>query len=128
MSDIVIPAGMEELTQAYRFAPARCSGNLLFVSGQIGTRGAVLAEGIDGQIAAAFENIATVLAEAGCDFSSIVEITSFHVGDVPDHLGAFVAALKQHLGDHLPAWTAVGTTGLGMPGALVEVKVVAEIT
>ncbi len=127
MSKAVIPAGTEKVVEAFHFVPGRISGDFVFVSGQLGTHNRVLADGLEAQIEAAFANLGRVLAEAGLDLSAIVEIGSFHVGDVSQHVQAFAAAMKKHLPDNPPAWTAVGVTGLAMAGALVEVKAVAEL-
>lgn len=126
MQTAIIPAGTEKVTEAFHFVAGRISGNFLFISGQLGTHNRVLAEGLEAQIDAAFGNLAKVLKEAGRDLTAIVEISSFHVGDLPQHVPVFVAAMKKHL-PHPPAWTAVGVTGLAMPGALVEIKAVAAL-
>lgn len=127
MSKAIIPAGTEKVVEAFHFVPGRTAGNLLFVSGQLGTNNRVLADGLEAQIDAAFANLARVLAEAGRDLTAIVEIGSFHVGDVSQQVQAFAAAMKKHLPGNPPAWTAVGVTGLAMAGALVEVKAVATL-
>jgi enamine deaminase RidA (YjgF/YER057c/UK114 family) len=127
MSKAVIPAGTEKVVEAFHFVPGRIAGNFLFISGQLGTHNRVLAEGLEAQIDAAFGNLGRVLAEAGLDLGDIVEIGSFHVGDVSQHVQAFAAAMKRHLPGNPPAWTAVGVTGLAMAGALVEVKAVAAL-
>ncbi len=127
MQNTIIPAGTEKVVDAFHFVPGRIAGNLLFISGQLGTHDRALADGLEAQIDAAFANIGRILAEAKLDMTAIVEIGSFHVGEVPQHVQAFAAAMKKHLPGHPPAWTAVGVTGLAMPGALVEVKAVAAL-
>ena len=127
MSKAIIPAGTEKVVEAFHFVPGRTAGNLLFMSGQLGTHNRVLADGLEAQIDAAFANLARILAEVDRDMTAIVEIGSFHVGDVSQHVQAFAAAMKKHLPGNPPAWTAVGVTGLAMAGALVEVKAVATL-
>ena len=127
MQTAIIPAGTEKVTEAFHFVAGRVSGNFLFISGQLGTHNRVLADGLEAQVDAAFANLAKVLAAAGRDLTAIVEISSFHVGEVSQHVPVFVAAMKKHLPENPPAWTAVGVTGLAMAGALVEVKAVASL-
>ena len=127
MHHAIIPVGSEKMTDRFRFAPGRRFGNFIFVSGQIGTVGRELAQGIEAQIDAAFSNVEAVLKAEDTDLNSIADITSYHVGDVAEHLRHFVSVLKRRFGDHFPAWTAVGATGLAAPGALVEIKATAIV-
>lgn len=127
MSDIIIPPGMEAVSETYRNAPARRVGDMLFICGQVGTigEGLALADGIAGQVNAAFENIGAILKAAKMDFSDVVDIHSFHIGDVTDHVEPMVDAIKVYMGGHRPVMTCIGTPSLGLPGALVEIKAVA---
>jgi enamine deaminase RidA (YjgF/YER057c/UK114 family) len=127
MQNTVIPPGSEKVTEAFHFVAGRISGDFLFISGQLGTHDRVLADGLEAQIDAALANVARVLKEAGRDFTAIAEISSFHMGDISQHVPLFVAAMKKHFPGHPPAWTAVGVTALAMAGALVEVKAVASL-
>jgi hypothetical protein len=74
---------------------------------------------------AAFEQVRAVLAEAGLDFSDVVELTTFHVG--LEHLRVFGAVKDRHLAAPYPAWTAIGVSALAFPGGLAEVKVTAQL-
>ena len=73
----------------------------------------------------AWKSVGAVLEEAGLGFDSIVEYTTYHV-DMQSHLGAFMKVRDQYLSEPWPAWTAIGTTGLAIPGARVEVRVTAN--
>jgi len=123
----VIPASMRAMYENFHFAAAVRSGDLLICSGQLGA-------GPDGrgiadpaaQFAAAFDNVKAVLAEAGLDFSDVIEITTFHVG-LMQHLGAFIRAKNAVLPEPYPAWTAIGITELAMPGCLVEIRATAQL-
>ena len=65
MSKAIIPAGTEKVVEAFHFVPGRTAGNLLFISGQLGTHNRVLADGLEAQIDAAFANIMTDARKAG---------------------------------------------------------------
>jgi enamine deaminase RidA (YjgF/YER057c/UK114 family) len=122
---VVNPASMKNLYDNFHFAAAARAGDLLVCSGQIGT-------GPDGraiedpaaQFAAAFDNVKAVLAEAGLDFSDVVEITTFHVG-LRQHLGTFLQVKDAFMPPAYTAWTAIGVSELAIPGALVEIRATA---
>ena len=123
----VIPASMRRMYENFHFAAAARSDGLLICSGQLGV-------GPDGrgiadpaaQFAAAFANVGAVLAEAGLDFSDVIEITTFHVG-LTQHLGTFMRAKDAVLPEPYPAWTAIGITELAIPGCLVEIRATAQL-
>ena len=83
-------------------------------------------EELEAQFRQAFEKIGSVLQEAGLDFSSIIEMTSYHVG-MRDHFEVFNAIRSEYVSEPFPAWTAVEVAGLRREGAVVEIKVVATI-
>ena len=124
--DIVLPASQKHFYERFHFAPAVRTGELLLCSGQIGA-------GPDGrppadpetQFVAAFEQVKAVLAEAGLDFSDVVEATTFHVG--MQHLRTFATVKDRYLAAPYPAWTAIGVSELAFPGGLVEVRVTARL-
>jgi enamine deaminase RidA (YjgF/YER057c/UK114 family) len=122
----VFPDGRHALYDAHRYSAALRSGDLLFVSGQVGSR-------TDGspepdyrtQARLAFANLKAVLAAAGCRLTDIVDVTSFHT-DPQAQLGAFLAVKDEVFPQApFPNWTAVGVTWLA--GFDVEVKVIARI-
>lgn len=128
MRDPIIPAGMEIFHDHYHFAPAIRAGGLLFMSGQLGLTDLApptLADGLAAQIDSALTNLGKVLEAAGRGYADVVEINSFHVGPLDDHMPLFVEALARFFGAPYPAWTAVGVASLAMPGALVEIKATA---
>jgi 2-iminobutanoate/2-iminopropanoate deaminase len=128
MRDPIIPAGMEIFHTHYHFAPAVRGGGLLFVSGQLGLidlAPPTLADGLAAQIDSALINLGKTLEAAGRDYSDVIEIGTFHVGQLDDHMPSFVEALARFFGAPYPAWTAVGVASLAIPGALVEIKATA---
>lgn len=122
----IIPAGSQYAYDNFHFAAAVVDGANLRMSGVIGT-------GSDGQPVAdpatqfehAFEAAAVVLAEAGLGFADVTDITSYHIG-LQGHIGEFIRVKDRYVKAPYPAWTAVGTTELAIPGALVEIQIIAR--
>ena len=118
---VVIPDGMQRFYDQFQFAPAVRFGKHVFCSGQVG-------HGPDNkldpdpavQFTQAFENVRTVLEEAGASLADVVEMTTFHVG-FNEHIGLFMQVKEGFLKEPYPAWTAIGVSELAF-GALVEIK------
>jgi len=126
-SAVVNPDSMRALYENFHFAAAARASDLLLCSGQlgIGSDGRVI-EDPEAQFAAAFENVRAVLAEAGLDFSDVLEITTFHVG-LRERLALFAKVKDSVLPAPYPAWTAIGVSELAFPGALVEIRATAQL-
>lgn len=122
----VIPAWMQPMYDTYHFAPAVIDGDYLRCSGMIGLRpDLTVSQDPTAQFTQAFENLRELLAQADLTFADVVEMTSYHVG-LQVHFEAFVAVKDMFIAKPYPAWTAVGTTELATPGALVEIQVTAR--
>ena len=77
--DAIFPAGRQALYEINRYSAAIRSGDLLFVSGQVGSREDGSPEpDFAKQVQLAFDNLTAVLKAAGCTFEDVVDITSFH--------------------------------------------------
>ena len=124
--DAIFPAGRQALYEKNGYSAAIRSGDLLFVSGQVGSREDGSPEpDFARQVELAFENLAAVLKAAGCSFDDVVDVTTFHT-DPPAQLEAVVAARMKAIGEApYPNWTAVGVTWLA--GFDFEIKVIARI-
>ena len=127
MNRRIIPASQKALYDNFHFAPAVVDGQNLRCSGVVGMNpdGSV-PEDPEAQFEQAFRAIGEVLAEAGAEFADITEMTTFHIG-MRQHMGAFTRVREQFIAEPYPAWTAVGTTELALPGALVEIRVTARL-
>jgi enamine deaminase RidA (YjgF/YER057c/UK114 family) len=123
----IIPKGFEFFYESFHFAPAVKVGKTIYCSGQIGWAGPGHKAPADPkeQFTLAFENLRRVLEAAGADFGDVVEITSFHVG--MEHLGVFGKVKDDYLKEPYPAWTAIGSSALAIPGALVEIRATARL-
>jgi enamine deaminase RidA (YjgF/YER057c/UK114 family) len=85
------------------------------------------AEGVAAQIDAALANLRLVLEAGDARLDGVVELTSFHVGDMAEHFEAIVPAIERTFPEPWPAWTAVQVAGLARPDLLVEIKAVALV-
>jgi enamine deaminase RidA (YjgF/YER057c/UK114 family) len=124
----VFPKGRQDAYERYGYSAAIRSGDLLFVSGQVGVSSdGVAIEDPRAQIEEAFENLKQVLDAAGCTTSDVVDITSFHV-DMFSHFEIFRAAKsKVFPAPPYPNWTAIGVTTLADPALIFEIKAIARI-
>lgn len=122
----VFPADRHALYQAHGYSAAIRSGDMLFVSGQVGSRPDGTPEPVfRDQVARAFDNLQSVLSAAGCTLADIVDVTTFHTD--PEAQFADVMAIKAQVfpAAPYPNWTAVGVTWLA--GFDFEIKVIARI-
>ncbi|WP_417837621.1 RidA family protein [Thalassospira tepidiphila] len=114
------------LYDAHGYSPAIKSGDLLFVSGQVGSRedGSPEPE-FKTQVERAFDNLKAILTAAGCSFDDIIDVTTFHTD--PENQFEDIMEVKDAIFDQAPYpnWTAVGVTWLS--GFDFEIKVIARI-
>jgi enamine deaminase RidA (YjgF/YER057c/UK114 family) len=122
----VFPADRHALYDVHRYSPAIRSGDLLFVSGQVGSRPDGSPEPVfEDQVRLAFANLRAVLAAAGLTFDDVVDVTSFHT-DPEKQFESMLAIRAEELGaPPYPTWTAVGVNWLA--GFDFEIKVIARI-
>ncbi|KQS78853.1 enamine deaminase RidA [Rhizobium sp. Leaf384] len=122
----IFPADRHALYERHGYSAAIRSGDLLFVSGQVGSRadGSPEPDFAD-QVEQAFENLKATLAAAGCTFDDVLDVTSFHT-DPERQLASVLPIKDRYLGTKpYPAWTAIGVTWLA--GFDFEIKVIARI-
>lgn len=124
--EIITPEGKHALYEQHAYSAAIKSGDLLFVSGQVGS----LPDGtpepdFKRQVELAFANLQAVLSTAGCTLDDIIDVTTFHTD--PQNQFDTVLAVKQKVfpSAPYPNWTAVGVTWLS--GFDFEIKVIARI-
>ena len=114
------------LYDRHGYSPAVRSGDLLFVSGQVGSReDGSPEETYLGQVERAFAHLGAVLDAAGCGFDDVIDVTTFHT-DPEAQFPDLMSVKERHFpGRPFPAWTAVGVTWLA--GFDLEIKVVARV-
>ena len=122
----VFPAGRQDLYTTNSYSAAIRSDNLLFVSGQVGSRSDGSPEpDFETQVRLAFANLDATLKAGGCGFDDIVDVTSFHTD--PENQFATVMKVKGEVFSQAPYpnWTAIGVNWLA--GFDFEIKVIARI-
>lgn len=123
----LIPPQVRAAADALQMSPGIVSGNLIFLTGTTGsgTDGAMPPDP-ETQFRAAFEKIGFVLGHAGVDLDAVVEMTSYHIG-LRDHFDLFDSIRRELFAPPYPAWTAVEVAGIRREGAVVEIRIVAEM-
>lgn len=124
-NETVFPAHRHALYDRHGYSPAIRSGDLLFISGQVGSRPDGSPEpDFAAQVQLAFDNLIAVLEAAGCTLDDIVDVTTFHT-DPESQLGAVMEVKRRIFAQPpYPNWTAVGVTWLS--GFDFEIKVIAR--
>lgn len=131
----IMPEGHWDWTMPVPFSQGWQVGNLIFVGGQISAdeRGRVIGAGdIELQTRNVFENITTVLKEAGAGWRHVVKLNTYYVFDgTEDELTDFWEKMTrvrmEYLADPGPAATAVRVAGLVYPGLLIEAEAIAIV-
>ena len=124
--EAIFPAGRHALYENHRYSAAIKSGDLLFVSGQVGSRTDGSPEpDFERQVRLAFDNLKATLGAAGCTIDDIVDVTSFHTD--PESQFNTIMKVKNEIFDQqpYPNWTALGVNWLA--GFDFEIKVIARI-
>lgn len=97
----VFPAGRHSLYAEHRYSAAIRSGDLLFVSGQVGSREDGTPEpDFQQQVRLAFDNLHATPAAAGCTFDDIIDVTSFHT-DPENQFEDIMTVKMKYLAPHL---------------------------
>lgn len=124
----LVPPGMEAGGETFGLAPGIRTGDLVFVSGQLGIEpdGTIPDDGAR-QAELAVQAVARVLAEAGATLRDVVQLQTFHVGGMAATNEWFLPVKARHFTAPYPSWTGVGVADLGGEGALIEVGAVARL-
>jgi 2-iminobutanoate/2-iminopropanoate deaminase len=109
----------------YPFSAAVRTGNLLFVSGQVGVRDGKAGEGIEQQTRFTLDNMRDVLTLAGCTLNDVVKVTVF-ITDM-SLWPKMNEIYREYFTGDLPARSALGANGLALPELLVEMECIAAI-
>ncbi|MBP2300686.1 RidA family protein [Azospirillum picis] len=124
--EAIVPESRHALYEKHRYSAAIRSGDLLFVSGQVGSRADGSPEPVfERQVQLAFENLVTVLKAAGCTLDDVIDVTTFHT-DPANQFETIMAVRDKVIGGPpYPNWTAVGVNWLA--GFDFEIKVIARL-
>lgn len=124
--DVVFSPERQALYERNHYSPAIRSNGFLFVSGQVGsTLDGAPEPDLESQVRLAFTNLNGILAEAGCTFDDVIDVTVFIV-DPGSTFETIWKVVPEFWGDapH-PTLTAVGVTWLY--GFQFEIKVIAKL-
>ena len=124
--EAIFPASRHALYEQHGYSAAIRSDNLLFVSGQVGSRADGSPEpDFAAQVRLAFTNLQATLAAAGCTLDDLIDVTTFHTD--PENQFTTIMQVKNELFPQAPYpnWTAVGVTWLAEFD--FEIKVIARI-
>lgn len=119
-------------SQAVRI-PASTPLDRVEISGQGGWDTTLaVPDDLDAEIVRAFDNVETILGEAGATWGDVVAVDSFHVSATDEaideaHTAPMVAQLRARMPDHRPIWTQIGVHTLGAPRMRVEIRVTALV-
>lgn len=124
--DVVFPSGRRALYERNHYSPAVRANDLLFVSGQVGSREDGSPEPVfEDQVRRAFDNLNAVLAAAGCRFDDVIDVTVFLV-DAEVNFARAWAIVPEYWGQApYPTLTGIGVSWLY--GFQFEIKVVARL-
>lgn len=124
--EAIFPANRHALYEEHGYSAALKSGDLLFVSGQVGSLDSGEPEpDFKRQVEQAFQNLQAVLAAADCELDDIIDVTTFHT-DPENQFDTIMEVKKRHFASKpYPNWTAVGVNWLA--GFDFEIKVIARI-
>ena len=125
----IVPKAFAGIYKNYQYAPAVRVGDDVHVSGIVGfdEEGNFPAD-FAGQARNIFRLLELILTECGATLGDVYSITSYHVGDLPTQMGAFITEKSARLGAPHPAWTGVSVSGLAVPAALLEVSFIARLS
>lgn len=124
--EAVFPPGRQALYEKHRYSAAIRSGDLLFVSGQVGSREDGSPEpDLEEQVRLAMRNLNAVLAAADAGFDDVVDVTVFMV-DPERRFERMWSVVQEFWGEApFPNVTAVGVTWLY--GFQFEIKAIARV-
>ena len=115
-----------DLYTSQTYSAAIRSDDLLFVSGQVGSRSDGSPEpDFEAQVRLAFANLEATLQAGGCGLDDIVDVTTFHT-DPENQFGTIMTVKSEVFPEApYPNWTAIGVNWLA--GFDFEIKVIARI-
>ncbi len=114
--------------EAYGLTQGYCVNGTIYISGQFShdINGNFVGEGdFEVQARQTLENLDRVLAGFDVTRSNIAEMEIF-LTNPQEHFEKCVLLFKEYVGDHRPAGTLIGVSGLAFPHQLIEIRAVAH--
>ena len=114
-----------QIQEQIGWASAIVSNGIVYVSGVP----AYLAPGetdMEKAFVRAFDALGETLTRVGVDWDDVVAITTYHT-DPNAQIETFAKVKARYMKAPPPKWSAIGTSGLLQPGALVEIELIAHV-
>lgn len=120
--------GHEAAYHDWHYTPVVKVGDMVIVSGIPAAGPGTYEE----KVRRMFVALGKQLEQAGASYADVVELTTFHTGPTDpksfqEEFARFAPIHHAFFPTHYPAWSAVGTSALLAPGAVVEMRAVAMI-
>ena len=121
------PQPTYEVFKPFNLSLAAKVSDLLFVTGQIGfDDDGAFPPDYDAQLENVFRHLDRILAEAGADWSKVVQMRSFHVGaDLEGQFPKLLEIKARYMPRHQHAWTAIAVNQLIPAPSLIEIDLIA---
>ncbi|MFS0878415.1 RidA family protein [Metabacillus niabensis] len=114
--------------EEYGLSQGYSANGTIYISGQFShdMQGLFVGEGdFEVQTRQTLENLDRVLEGFGVTRSNIAEMEIF-LTNPQEHFEQCVKLFKEYVGDHRPAGTLIGVSGLAFPHQLIEIRAVAH--
>ena len=121
--------GTEKNARDFHYSQVVKVGSVLKTSGQGGwDADGNIATNLKAQIAQAFENVLSALraADNSVTWANVISVRSYHI-DVAQSFDLMTENFKRLGPNHLPVWTCVEVSKLGLDGMVVEMEVEAAV-
>lgn len=123
--EMIVPEGQGWAPKRFHMAPAAKANGLIWLSGVVANQTEPGEDAMEAAIDQAFHTIGETLEASGSGWEHVTEMVSYHT-DLQASMQVFMKVKDRYLtGPDYPAWTGVGTTGLAVPTAIVEIKITA---
>ena len=109
------------------YSPGTRSGNLVFVSGQLGldSTGKLVSGGADAETRQCIENLKAVLARAGATLDDVTMV-NVYITDLDNDYTAMNEVYSEYFGSSPPARATVEISKLAL-GGIVEISAIAAL-
>lgn len=123
----VVPTSLELLQTKRGYSPGVRLDSTLLISGMLGREADLtIITDREAQLVRLFENMGSVLAEAGCDWTDLAELTGYFTHLQRDY-DLFMMVRDRYIRAPYPAQTMIGVAELAQPGLICEVKAIAAL-
>ncbi len=117
-----------QIFKPYNLSLSAKAERLLFVTGQIGANDdGSFPDDFDAQLQNIFTHLDRILKEANADWNNVVQLRTFHTGDLEEQFPKILELKTKHMPHHQHAWTAIGVTQLIPRASKIEIDMIAFV-